>query len=356
MTKKFNSFYLINSLKERGAELGMELILNNGFLKNYNIYVIVLGKIGNDLEKRISKKYNLIFLENKNFSNFKLIYYLYLLQKLIFKFKPKIVISSLNQCVILSRILKIFNNFYLLNFEHSTKYKTFGIYTLIKFSDFLCDLFLVDSSQTGKFLNKRSKKNKKIIFPLFYFTKKSEPKLRKNIIYCVGQLTKLKNYLNILKIVDHSKILNKGYLLKFFGEGETRLQLQKYINKNNLSKKVKIMGSIRKWQSHVGLGSIYISFSDYEGLSISTLKAMEVGSCCLVRPVGEIKNYINKANGVRIKNYNSIEKSLNKIVSGKLNQIKLGNKAREYARYHYSRYLFSKKIKFINSIIDKNVI
>jgi hypothetical protein len=354
MIKKLNSFYLINSLKERGAELGMELILNNGFLKNYNIYVIVLGKIGNDLEKRISKKYNLIFLENKNFSNFKLIYYLYLLQKLIIKFKPKIVISSLNQSVILSRILKIFNNFFLLNFEHSTKFNTFGIYTLIKFSDFLCDLFLVDSSQTGKFLNRRRKKNKKIILPLFYFTRNAKPKIRKKIIYCVGHFTQVKNYLNILKTVHYSKILNKGYLLKFFGEGETLLQLQKYINKNNLSKRVKIMDNIRKWQSHVGLGSIYISFSDYEGLSISTLEAMEVGSCCLVRPVGEIKNYINTANGVIIKSYNSIAKSLNKIDCGKLNQIEIGKNAREYTRDHYSRYLFSKKLKFINNIIDKN--
>jgi len=356
MVKKLNSFYLINSLKERGAELGMELLLNNGLLKNYNIYVIVLGRLGNDLEKRISKKYNLIFLENKNFSNLKLVYYFYLLQKLIIKYKPKIIISSLNQSVILSRMLKIFNDIYLLNFEHSTKFNTFGIYALIKFTDYLCDLFLVDSHQTGKFLKKRRKKNKKIILPLFYFTRKNESKIRANLIYCVGQLTKLKNYYNILKIVDHSKILNKGYLLKFFGDGENRSELQKYINKNNLSKKVKILGNTRKWQSYVGLGSIYISFSDYEGLSISTLQAMEIGSCCLVRPVGEIKNYINKTNGIKVNSYDAIAKSLNYLTSNKLNQIKFGKKARFFVRYNYSKHFFKKKLRLINNIIDKNVI
>jgi len=354
--KKKNAIYLINSLKERGAEIGMELILNKGLLKKFNVFVVVLSKTNTNLEKRIAKRYNLIVLKKENFSNFHLLNYFILLLKLFKKLKPKLVISSLNQSVLLSRLLKLFKNFLLVNFEHSTKFRNYFIYITLKITDFLCNYFIVDSYQTGKFLIKRGKKNKKFILPLFFTKIKKFNMIKIKTIYCVGELTQLKNHLDILKTVHKSGLLHRGFRLVFFGEGEFYSQLEKYIFKNNLLKKVLLSGFEKKWQSKIGLGSIYISFSDYEGLSVSTLQAMEAGSCCLVRPTGEIKLYVkNKQNGIFINSLKSLEKNLIKIPSKKIDSISIGKKAYDHVSFYYSKKLFQKKLNLISYNLEKDV-
>ena len=175
-------------------------------------------------------------------------------------------------------------------------------------------------------------------------------------IYCVGELTQLKNHLDILKTVHKSGLLYKGFRLVFFGEGEFYSQLKEYIFKNNLLQKVSLSGFKKNWQTKIGLGSIYISFSDYEGLSVSTLQAMEAGSCCLVRPTGEIKLYIkNKQNGIFINSLKSLEKKLIKIPSKKIDTVLIGKKANDHVSFYYSKKLFQKKLNLINYNLEKDV-
>ena len=99
------------------------------------------------------------------------------------------------------------------------------------------------------------------------------------VIISVGELSKRKNQIVLLKAMDY---LNKTGLLRKFsiktlivGTGDDEKYLRTYVANHGLSEIVVLLGQRKDVRSLLELSDIYVSTSRMEGLPISVLEAMD---------------------------------------------------------------------------------
>lgn len=139
---------------------------------------------------------------------------------------------------------------------------------------------------------------------------------RKKNIVAVCRLAPQKN---LKMTIDAFKIFNKkhkDYTLTIYGEGELRNELEKYIKKNELEKVAFLPGFAKDIHQKIVDSAMYISSSDYEGISNSMLEALAMGIPTIATdcPVGGARMFIKK-------NYNGIlipTNDVNALVEGML--------------------------------------
>lgn len=138
----------------------------------------------------------------------------------------------------------------------------------------LCHKLICNSSKSIKFYSKRGLRNKVKLIPNFIYLNKKISKLKKkNFLLAVGRLHKQKGF-DLL--IDAYCIVLKSiskYDLIILGEGPERQALQNKINSLGLEKKVYLLGHLNPHQYFKNC-SLYISSSEYEGVSNATLEAM----------------------------------------------------------------------------------
>lgn len=100
---------------------------------------------------------------------------------------------------------------------------------------------------------------------------------RKKIIVDFCRLTKQKNL--ILLIDSFQMLLNDypDYFLHIYGDGPEKQSLLNYINKNKLEDRVFIKSHVSDIHNSIGDYAMFVSTSDWEGLSNSMLEAMAIG-------------------------------------------------------------------------------
>ncbi len=162
--------YVINTLDPGGAELGLEKLIKNNLFNEFDLNLIVIQKTNSALYSRLNDN-----LANKisYLTESKIKIYLFPLCskiiKAIAKIRPDIVISSLSQSTIITRLLKVLFNYKHISFEHNTNFQNKLAYQIISKTDSLSDYFWCDSIATQKFLLERGvEKIKSKIIPLFY--------------------------------------------------------------------------------------------------------------------------------------------------------------------------------------------
>ncbi len=129
-----------------------------------------------------------------------------------------------------------------------------------------------------------------------FFEKTFSPELK---IISVGRLTKQKNYAYTLSVLK--KLVDKGVnaSLDIYGVGELKAELKILSNELMIANRVNFKGFVSDWKEDAENADIYMLSSDFEGLSIATLEAMSIGMLCVVRPTGEVKNYLtNNSTGI----------------------------------------------------------
>lgn len=126
---------------------------------------------------------------------------------------------------------------------------------------------------------------------------------RKKVIVAAGRLTEQKNFkLLILAFYEVTKT-HKEYKLKIFGEGHLLSELIELTRELNIEDKVEFPGYVEDLATCIMDASIYVSSSDYEGISNSMLEAMGMGlpSICTDCAVGGAAMVINhNVNGVLV--------------------------------------------------------
>lgn len=102
----------------------------------------------------------------------------------------------------------------------------------------------------------------------------------------------------LLKLIDILEEKHVNYILNIAGTGTFYGIIKKYIEKNNLAQRVKLLGHIdyeemdQFWENQ----DIYINLSDFEGTSQAMLEAMSHGVVPIVTNVSGVSDFI--ANGV----------------------------------------------------------
>lgn len=111
---------------------------------------------------------------------------------------------------------------------------------------------------------------------------------REKNICAAGRLTEQKNFSMLIDAFSEFHKNHKDYKLIIYGEGNLRKELEKQINKLNLKDIVLLPGYVDYVNDKISRCSIYVSTSNYEGISNSMLEALALGvpTICTDCPVG----------------------------------------------------------------------
>lgn len=352
-SKKNTLVYVINSLEPGGAEMGFELLLDNGLFDNVFLHLVVISRSGSLLEKRIAEKIgdNIHFLSEDPISNKKLFNYAFLIKRYLQKVEPNVVISALTQSVLITRFARLTMRFKHITFEHNTEFQNRAAFFLTKCSDFLSDKFWCDSTATQRSLLVRKDNAKNIIVPLFHAQSSTIAKVSYDSgnlfrIMSVGRLMQQKNYRQSLKVIQ--LLIESGIeaSLDIFGNGEMKSELEEIAKQEGLKEAIRFCGFVQDWQREAHKYDAYLLSSEFEGLSIATLEAMGAGLPCVVRPVGELANYIVPyQNGVFAETPDEAAIVLAKIYRSPELAKQLGENARNYVNENHSEVKFEEQIR-----------
>lgn len=100
---------------------------------------------------------------------------------------------------------------------------------------------------------------------------------REHVVITAGRLTKQKNHKLLIDAFAMFVEEYPEYKLKIFGKGETKDELESYIKDKNLSERISLEGFSDNVRFEVDRSEIYVSSSDWEGISNSLMEAMASG-------------------------------------------------------------------------------
>jgi len=173
--------------------------------------------------------------------------------------------------------------------------------------DFLykrADVCVFQTEDARDYFTKLSPK-KTCVIPNSLVDKIREPFMgdrKKEVVY-VGRLIPEKNPKLALDGFTQFVRLHPEYILRFYGEGELKEQMEKYIRELELDKKVFLHPFTKEIHDAIAEAGIYVSSSDGEGLSNSIMEAMALGIPTIATdcPIGGSKMCIqNNENGILI--------------------------------------------------------
>lgn len=122
----------------------------------------------------------------------------------------------------------------------------------------------------------------------------------------VVSVCRLNSQKNIKMSIDAFAVFlkkNVGYIFEIYGDGELYNDIIKYIREKKLEKHIFLMGFHKNIHEKIKNAVMYISSSDYEGISNSMLEAMALGLpvICTDCPIGGARQVIkNGFNGILI--------------------------------------------------------
>lgn len=112
--------------------------------------------------------------------------------------------------------------------------------------------------------------------------------VKENTILAVGRLNLQKNYPMLIDAYDIFHRVHPNYKLKIFGDGPLKDTISKIIEERELSEAVELCGFTSAIYEEMKKSTVYVSSSDYEGISNTMLEAMALGVPTIVTncPVG----------------------------------------------------------------------
>lgn len=139
--------------------------------------------------------------------------------------------------------------------------------------------------QTGdaqKWFPKRLQKKSEIIYNAVkeeFYSVERKP-IRGEIVTC-GRLTEQKNHKLLINAFAKVQKAYPFAVLKIYGEGTLREELQDQIDALNLNEKVFLMGATNNVAKALESADLFILSSDYEGMPNALMEAMAAGVPCI---------------------------------------------------------------------------
>lgn len=293
--------FLVGSLGGGGAER-VTVALGDCFVKKgYEIFFIVFSRENNNYE--INSKIHIDFLPEN--LNSKKIYIdrICELKRLLKKQLPDYVISLGlgHQYLILGNLLNKYK--FILSERNAPQYfyKWYErIYVKYSYKKAYRVVFQTKDAQAyyGKSIEYKSKV---IANPITSYIPESYEGVREKRIVAVNRLSQQKNIFMLFRAFK--RVLEKypEYTLEIYGKGEQEDELKKYAGELKIDKNVVFMGQKANVHSYIINASMFVSSSDFEGMSNSMLEAMAIGLpvVCTDCPIGGAKMVIkNNLNGL----------------------------------------------------------
>lgn len=296
--------FVINQLGGGGAERVLTLLANNFSEKSeYEVSILAIHKTNNKYD--ISKRVNVIELDERSKSVYRIIKEIREQVKLK---RAEIVISfeyHLNMKTLIAthgmpgvKVIVSERN------DPKQKGGKIGYKQLRNCLYKKCDFLVCQTSDAKAYFPKSIQKKTKIILnPIESdLPEVWSGKRRKEVVnFC--RLNPQKNLKLLIDAFREFANIYTDFHLTIYGNGELRDSLQQYINENNLEDKITLHPAIKNVHEKIKDSYMFVSSSDFEGLSNSMLEAMAMGipTICTDCPCGGARMVINnKKNGILV--------------------------------------------------------
>ena len=316
--------YVLHDFKTGGVEVALLSALPN--LNNeFDFRLVVLGFVHDDFVKVLDEK-----VKNKIIAfPFKSIFFpIHIFSALlyIFKLKPDVLVCSLWRSSFIGALSKLLRkDMILIPFVHSTYFHHFFDKIFSLFALRMADKVFVDSFASMKSIkSKISKLNCEIISFILSENKNTLtiPVIENKVRFLfVGRINWVKKIPLSIRFVKELHSLGVDVKFDIFGTNDGDLKnVINEIEEQNVHEIVSLKGSISSLDKQPLFQhyNFYIQFSEFEGMAMSVVEAMQHGLVCLVNPVGEIPNYtrdMESALHINLQNGTYGDNDLSKVIS-----------------------------------------
>ncbi len=270
--------------------------------KQYNLTVIVLGKINTQVMSGLSEEEKRVFIS----LDYPLPLYPLVLPKLVravLQTRPDVLICSLWRSSLVGTLCKLLNRkVKLYSFIHSTDFPHALAKQFNKHAVRTADIVLVDSFATKKYVASHFKPSadiKVVSFltrPTPLINKALGPEIGDNVRFMfLGRINKVKNLPGAIQLIKYLHENGVEAYFDIYGRDDdgTEASLQQLVGENNLGSYVQFKGEVtgsNRWETFPSY-HFYLQLSFNEGMAMSVTEAMQSGIVSVVSPVGEIVNY-----------------------------------------------------------------
>lgn len=293
--------FLIGSLGGGGAER-VTIELGDYFCKKgYEVYFIVFSKSNNNY--KINSNIKLEYLPESTGDKVSILYRIKELKRILKSQNPEYVFSlGLGyQYLLIGNLLNKYK--FILSERNAPQYfyKWYErCYVKYCYKKAYKVVFQTKEAQEY-FGNVIYKKSKVIANPITKLLPELFLGERENRIVAVNRLSQQKNIFMLFRAFK--RVLEKypEYILEIYGKGEQKLELEEYAKKLRINTKVFFKGQKENVHNYIINAKMFVSSSDFEGMSNSMLEAMAIGLpvVCTDCPIGGARMVIeDKVNGL----------------------------------------------------------
>lgn len=292
--------FLIGSLGGGGAER-VTVALADYFCENgYEVFFIVFSKVNNNYE--INSKIKVDYLP-ENTGKSAIFLRIKELKRILKNQAPDYVISlGLGyQYLILGNLL---NKYKFILSERNAPQFFYNWYERIyvKYSYKKAYRVVFQTEDAKQYFGKSLEKKSRVIAnPITSSIPNPYDGVRDKRIVAVNRLSQQKNIFMLLRAMKRVFDVFPEYILEIYGKGEQQEELEKYAKELKIFDNVKFMGQKANVQKYIVNAGVFVSSSDYEGMSNSMLEAMAIGLpvVCTDCPIGGARMVIkNNINGI----------------------------------------------------------
>lgn len=335
-------------LGDGGAERVMSILINYFVQNEYDVKLIMYGESRIDYD--ISDRVKIIELYKYKGSIKSQLKKLYLLRKEIKGLKT---ISFLYEPILYTVLAGVFNNTKTLVSERSNPamYPEGKLSRLLRNVCYrLADRIVFQTSDArlyfgGKIQEKSCVIENPINDELYKISKTSY----ENRIVSVCRLHKMKNIEMSIDAFDKLVREYPHFVFEIYGEGDWRSNIENYISQKKLDGKVQLKGYVKNVHNEIKDAMIYVSSSNYEGLSNSMLESMAIGipTICTDCPSGGARATITSGeNGflVPVGDSDELYKRMKELIDSEELRMKFSENGRKVLR-RFSRETICKEWK-----------
>lgn len=282
--------FVNSSLSGGGSERVMTLLANQMSEDGYDVVMVLC--VHNEEIYKLNEKIRYTYLNEDNSNGIKMrLTRLKELRLAIRNVNPDVVISFMSQINMYSLIATIGLNKKVIVSERADPKQRLKIHRFVEnvLYTFCADTIVFQTEFVKKYFNSFIRKKSTVIAnPIDTSNLPIYSGKRQKCIAGIGRLTEQKNFeLLIDAFIEFNKQI-EGYTLHIFGDGPLMDKFKKIINEKGMSSQISLHGYVKNIVEQIYRYNMYVSTSNFEGISNAMLEAMAMGipTICTDCPVG----------------------------------------------------------------------
>lgn len=346
------------SIEGGGVEKNLYLLSNYSAKKFRKIYILTAHK---NVKKKFDKRVILITPKSNKWSKSSRFVKSFVCFFLFLRLNKKFVLVSFQSNIMAIILAKIFSHKVIIRSNTSPSKYISNFLKKILFKIFFkfADQIVVNSNEFKKIFYQFFNIHANVIYNILEKKKlnvKKKIHSKKLNILNIGRLTDQKN--QILLVKSLMKLDKKiPWSLKIIGRGYNYKILKDLILKNNLNKKIKLLGYKKNPYVYLKKANLFILSSNYEGLPNVLIEAQSCGipiisSDCETGPKEILLNgklgYLFSSG-----NIDSLKNKIEYVFNNRQQSIRKSNLAKKYLFRFDQKKNSEKYVSLINNLIDK---